>query len=356
MDFDVKRHYAAAYVDADEERTPLVTDEPEFVLDELDRQIVAALQIYGRASWQQIARAVDASDTTVARRAQRLFNSGVVRVVAATDPLRCGEGYPVVMQVKCRVGKRIHVAAELAKRADVRFIALVTGSFDIMLELIVRSQRELARVLFHGIDAIDGITSTVTENVIAHYKVAHVWSHGTLSDDATAGLSEARGTIVETEPTPLDERDRALVDLLAGDARASFASLANQLRVSESMAKRRVSALVHDGRLRFTTIVDPAVLGYGVEILCWLDVDLSHIDDAAHALTARPEVRYVAGTAGYANLLCEVVLYDHADLYRFTTQVLAGLPGLRRTEIGFELVTLKRAFAAVDSLDEGTSI
>lgn len=336
------------------ERTGM-TNAPDVFLDDLDRQIVAALQIHGRATWQQIARAVGASDTTVSRRAQKLFDSGVVRVVASVDPLRCGSGYPVVMQVKCQVGQRTHVAAALAKRPDVRFIALVTGSFDIVLELIVSSQRELARVLFQGIDTIDGVTSTATENVIAHYKVAHVWSHGTLSDAATEALTKARGEIVEIDPTPLDERDHALMDLLADDARLSFAAIAAQLGVSESMAKRRISTLVRDGRMRFTTIVDPALLGYGVEVLCWLDVDLGHVDDAARVLAGRPEVRYVAGTAGYADLLCEVVLRDHSDLHRFNTQVFAGLPGLRRTEIGLELVTLKRAFASVDSpFNDGT--
>ncbi|NED94555.1 Lrp/AsnC family transcriptional regulator [Phytoactinopolyspora alkaliphila] len=325
-----------------------MTDEA-VVLDEMDRQIVAALQIHGRATWQQIARAVGTSDTTVSRRAQRLFSDGVVRVVASTDPLRCGSGYPVMMQVRCHVGQSPRVAAELAKRPDVRFIALVTGSFDIVLELIVASQRELARVLFNGIEAIEGISSTVTENVIAHYKVAHVWSHGTLDEPAAESLAEARGPIVETEPAPLDERDRALVELLGTDARLSFAGLAGQLGMSESMAKRRVSTLVREGRVRFTTVVRPELLGYQVEAFCWLDVDLRHLDDAARTLAARPEVRYVAGTAGYTDLTCEAVLRDHADLHRFTTEVLANLPGLRRTEIGLELVTLKRAYAHVDS-------
>lgn len=326
-----------------------MTDDSASQLDQLDRKIVAALQIHGRASWQQIARAVGTSDTTVSRRAHRLLSSGVVRVVASTDPLRSGYGYPVMMQVKCEVGQSSRVAAELAKIPNVRFIVQVTGSFDIVLELIVSSKRELARVLFHGVEEIDGITSTVTENIIAHYKVAHVWSHGTLDDSAAEALASDRGAIVEREPAPLDERDRAIVELLADDARLSFAAIAENLGISESMAKRRTTTLVQDGRLRFTTIVDPALLGYGVEVIGWLDVDLRHVDEAARTLAARPEVRYVAGTAGYSDLACEVVLRDQSDLHRFNTEVLADLPGLRRSEIAFELLTLKRAYAMVNS-------
>ncbi|WP_166356254.1 Lrp/AsnC family transcriptional regulator [Phytoactinopolyspora limicola] len=324
-------------------------------LDPLDRQIVAAMQIHGRATWQQIARAVGTSDSTVARRAQRMFASGVVRVVASTDPLRCGYGHPVMLQVKCQAGLVTQVAAELAKRPDVRFLSLVTGSFDVVLELIVPSQRQLAHILFNEVEQVPGISSTVTESVIAHYKVAHVWSHGTLDDDTTAALTHDRGEIVEHEPDSLDERDEALVALLAEDARLSFASIAGRLNISESMAKRRLNALVADGRVRFTTIVRPELLGYGVEVMCWLGMDLRHLDEAARILAARPEVRYVAATAGYSDLTCEVVLRDQPDLHRFITQVLANLPGLRRTEIGLELATIKRAYTHVESphLDNG---
>lgn len=319
------------------------------LLDEIDRRIVAAMQIHGRATWQQIARAVGTSDSTVARRAQRMFSSGLVRVVASTDPLRCGDGYPVIVQVKCHVGQSARVAAELAKRPDVRFIALVTGAFDIVLELIVSSQHELARVLFDHIERVDGISSTVTETVTAHYKVAHVWSHGTLDDAAAETLAAERGEIVECPPTPLDAREHDLVRLLADDARASFAALADRLGVSESMAKRRLNTLIHDGRLRFTTIVRPELLGYGVELMCWLGMDLRQLDEAARVLAARPEVRYVAATAGYTDLACEVVLRDQTDLHRFITEVLANLPGLRQTEIGLELATLKRAYTHIES-------
>lgn len=326
-------------------------NDPASVLDDVDRRIVAALQTHGRASWQQIAKAVGASDTTVARRAHRLFTSGMVRVVASTDPLRCAEGSPVLVQVNCQVGQAPRVAAQLVARPDVRFAALTTGSFDIMVELIVPSQRALARVLFEDIEQVDGIVSTVTETVIAQHKVAHVWSHGTLSPEAVASLEADRGPIAAVEPKPLDDRDRALVDLLSDDARCSFAVMTQRLDLSESMVKRRVEALTREGRIRYTTIVRPELLGYEVEVVYWLAVDLRHLDDAARAMAARPEVRYVSATAGYSDLTCEVVLRDQDDLLRFNTGVLGELPGLRRVETGLELITVKRAYTMVDSLD-----
>lgn len=321
-------------------------------LDDVDRRIVAALQIHGRASWQQIARAVGASDSTVARRANRLFKEGLVRVAASTDPLLCDQGYSVLVQIASEAGAAAAVAQRLAARPDVRFAALITGTFDLVIELIVRSRTDLARVLFNEIDRAPGIRSTATESVLAHYKMAHVWLHGSLADEAAATLDAERGPIVPGEPRPLDEREQPLVDLLAQDARVSIALMAQQLGTSESGARRRLDALVREGRVRFTTIVEPDLLGYGMEAMCWLTVDLRHVEDAARALSARPEVRYVAATAGYSDIAIEVVLRDQQDMHRFTTQVLGGLPGLRRAEIGLELVTLKRAFVLNESAVE----
>lgn len=313
-------------------------------LDELDRCIVAALQIHGRANWQQIARAVGASDSTVARRVNRLLGDGLVKVAASTDPLMCDEGYPVLVQISCKAGVATEVAQELAKRVDVRFAALVTGSFDVVIELIVRSQAELARVLLTEIDRIPGIWSTTTESVLSHYKLARVWLHGTLSDAAAAALAAERGVVEQGLPRPLDEREQALVDLLYEDARASFTVMAQRLGTSESGVRRRLDALVREGRVRFSTIVDPELLGYTAPTMYWLQVDLCHVEEAARTLAAQPDVRYVAATAGYSDITIEAVLRDQHDLHRFNTQVLGALRGLHRAEAGLQLITLKRAF------------
>ncbi|NJC21523.1 DNA-binding Lrp family transcriptional regulator [Arthrobacter pigmenti] len=325
-------------------------------LDELDRCILSALQIHGRASWQQIARAAGTSDSTVSRRVNQMLDDGLVQVIAATDPLLCDEGYPVLVQITSRAGATAEVARELAIRPDVRFAALVTGSFDVVVELIVRSQTELCYVLFNEIERIPGVWSTTTESVVAHYKLANLWLQGTLPRDAVAQLESERGAVEPGSPRPLDERERALVDLLTEDARASFAAMAQRLGTSESGVRRRLDALVREGRVHFSTIVDPEHFGYTAPTMYWLHMELRHVEEAARILTQQPDVRYVAATAGYSDLAVEVVLRDQQDLHRFNMQVLGELPGLRRAEAGLELATLKRAFVlnpkALDLLTE----
>src|SRR3712207_3055298 len=205
-------------------------------MDELDRRIAAALQINGRASWQQVAHAVGSSESTVARRAQRMINSGEIRVVAIADPARCGFGYPVLVQLKCEVGASSHVAHALAKRSDVRFLALVTGSFDIVMELIVPSRRYLGGVLLDELATIEGIKETTTETVLRNFKMSYDWSRDRLGDasielDRPAEVPDS----VSFESYSLDAIDLRLYDLLVKDGRRSFSELASLAGISESM-------------------------------------------------------------------------------------------------------------------------
>ena len=346
------RARAARRPDRPHRETAGMTTSAPVRLDEVDRRIVAALQIHGRASWQQLARAVGASDSTVARRVNRLLEDGLVKVVASTDPLLCAQGYPVLIQITSKAGAATAVAQELAARPDVRFAALVTGSFDVVIELIVTSQTDLARVLFNEIDRVPGIWSTTTESVLSHYKVAHVWLRETLSDTAAAALEAERGTVEAGMPRLLDPRELDLVGLLAEDARASFTTMAQRLGTSESGVRRRLDALVREGRVGFSTIVEPELLGYTAPTLYWLQMDLAHVEEAARTLASQQDVRYVAATAGYSDVAVEVVLRDQQDLHRFNTQVLARLPGLHRAEAGLELVTLKRAFVLNEAMSD----
>lgn len=310
-------------------------------MDDLDRRIAAALQVNGRASWRQVARAVGSSESTVARRAQQLIDAGFMRVTAVADPIRCGFGYPVLVQLKCEVGSAEAAGGVLAERPDVRFAALVTGTFDVVVELIVPSRKRLARILLEELPEIEGITQTTTESVLRNFKTAYDWSRDLLGATA-AELEPAPGPPVEG--VALNSIDLELLQLLVEDGRRSFSQLAAALDISESMARRRVEALVATGCLRFATFVDPHRLGYDVEALIWMRVDLARLEETASALAARPEVRYLSATSGFSDLVCEVILRSQDDLYAFSTETLGALDAVRQVDFALELATVKRGY------------
>ena len=63
----------------------------------------------------------------------------------------------------------------------------------------------------------------------------------------------------------MDDVDRALLDELARDGRASVRQLADRLEISRASAYARIARLREDGVLRgFTIDVDPRALGLGL--------------------------------------------------------------------------------------------
>jgi len=333
-------------------RSPISAPEAA-VLDDPDRRIVAALQISPRASWQQIATGLGVSESTVSRRAKRLLRDGSVHVAAIPDPLRCGIGFPVLVQAECSVGAAEDVARTLALRSDVRFLALLTGTYDLVFEVIVPSRDELGEVVIRQFSQVSGITRTTTETVIHNFKMSYDWSRSLLGEQAAALDHGPRARMSSGGPVGVDAIDLQLLQLLGTDGRLSAAELAQQSDVSESSARRRVEELASSGAIHFGTLVDPRLMGFDSPVFMWLDVDLASIEVVAERLSAHPEVRYLSATAGYSDLIVEVILPDLDRLYGFMTEVVGSLPGVRRSRVGLEIDTVKRGYLTEEVLSTG---
>ena len=60
------------------------------VIDDVDKAIIEQLQQDGRLPYTKLGTAVGLSEAAVRQRVQRLVESGVVQIVAVTDPLTLG--------------------------------------------------------------------------------------------------------------------------------------------------------------------------------------------------------------------------------------------------------------------------
>ncbi|MBJ7601260.1 Lrp/AsnC family transcriptional regulator [Candidatus Nephthysia bennettiae] len=310
--------------------------------DTLDRRIAAAMQLNGRATWREIGQLLGSSEFTIGRRARRLMDRGLVRVTAAADPVLTGSGHPVLVQMVCQPDKASAVARALMRRPDVRFVTMVTGPFDVVAELIVTSSRELANILIDDIGRLDGVTRTTTGSVMRNFKTSDQWGQDVL------GLQRPPGAGARPPrdgcPSPLDPVDQLIVGLLRMDGRCGYQKLGTAVGLSESAVRRRVESLMGSGCLTFPTIVDAQFLGYDVELMMWLHVEVSRLEEVATALARRVEVRYISATSGYGDLVAEVILRSQSDLYRFRAEVLGAQRGIRQADLALELYTLKRAY------------
>jgi DNA-binding Lrp family transcriptional regulator len=315
-------------------------------LDQLDRQIAAALQLQPRATWRQIAAVIGATESTVRRRAERLLQTGVVRTTVIADAVI--PHVSVLMQCACRPVDAAEVARALADLDDVRFVALVTGPFDVVAEMVTPSHQDLARIILRELPAVAGIVRSSTATVLRNFKTSYDWSRDHVGPRAAELEQRNHNGSPPGSPPALDDIDRRILDRLREDGRSSFADLAARCGVTESMARRRVDYLFTRASVRPIALVDPRLLGFDVELLLWLRVDLARLERVAAALASRREVRYVSATSGYSDLVCEVIVRSHNDLYTFLTTVVGTLDGVRQVDGASELVTVKRSHIRLD--------
>ena len=317
---------------------------------ELDRRIVAALQLNGRASWGAVARHVGASESTVLRRAEKLTENGRLRVIGVVDVLRCGLGVPVIARLKCRPGAAATVAEALAARPDVRYASVLAGSADCSAEFVLPSYADIAGLQENGFPAAEAIRDAETFAVMRTFTSNHDWDSGELSPEAATDL---RGGDIrpfeeqhwERPPEQLDELDLALCAALGEDGRLPFKEVSKLVGTSESTVARRVDSLVKRGCLRFRTLAEPAMFGYALEFMLWLSVVPGELDRAGQQLAAHPGTKYLSATTGRFNLVGQIVLRHYGELYRHTTDVVGALPGLREADVTLQVSTLKRAWA-----------
>lgn len=321
-------------------------------LDELDRRIVAALQLNGRASWKQIAVVLDAKESTVARRGQQLIDSRIVGVTGVLDHLRCGFGISLVLRMRCRPSRANAVAEALADLPVARFVTVVSGSADVAAEVVVRRHQDVAKVLVDDLPRPDDIVETESMVVVRKFLAFEEWDTGLLGPDAAAQLRPAIPVTDHRawhETVQLSEQEFAIARVLAADGRASYAQIAATIGVSESTAARRVESLITRGCLRLRTLFETPVLGLDVDFMQWLAVEPAELENVGAQLAKEPSTRYVSATTGRFNLCLHGVLPGYGDLYEYLTRVVGALPGVHAADMTLQARTLKRAWVRIDA-------
>ena len=129
-------------------------------LDDLDIQIIEALQANGREPFRSLAQRLGVSEATIRNRYGRLTESGVLQVTAVTNPL--GLGYESMAMLGVRVdGPPEHVADVLAQWKEAIYVVIVAGRFDVLVELVCNDRGELLE-LINRLRSLDGVTDTET--------------------------------------------------------------------------------------------------------------------------------------------------------------------------------------------------
>jgi Lrp/AsnC family transcriptional regulator, regulator for asnA, asnC and gidA len=143
------------------------------VPDDISKQIIEQLQEDGRRSYAAIGKAVGLSEAAVRQRVQRLHDSGVMQIVAVTDPLTLGFHRQAMIAIKTD-GDLEKVADQLAEMDEIDYVVISAGSFDVLAEVVCEDDDHLLEILSR-VRAIPSVTSTETFVYLKLRKQTYSW-------------------------------------------------------------------------------------------------------------------------------------------------------------------------------------
>lgn len=310
-------------------------------LADLDRALLHAFDVDGRASFAHLGEVLGVSSHTVARRYQRLRAAGIA-VTGTPEPRQLGRTSWLTRIHTVPKASR-EVAAALARRDDTVWISLVSGGTEIVCGVHTGSHSHRDELLLGKLPHTPQVVSVSAHYVLHEFTTPEstkAWLEA-LSDEQVAALrpppTEYRPGTIE-----LTRTDQAMLDVLAHDGRATYAALAAATGSSEAAMRRRISQLRTAGALTIGPTIDPAQLGYDVSAHLWLVVSPAEVSQVGEALARHPGVPFAAATTGATNLAATIWCADTDSLYRYLSEFLGCLTGVRHVETAPVVRAVKR--------------
>lgn len=126
-------------------------------LEDLDHALIELLRENARMPMVEIARKLDVSRSTAARRLDRLLREGVLHLLAETDIYATGKELLVILELKVEGRPVTEVARELAVLPETISVNTVAGQHDIEALLVADNHEALSRLHTEDIPAIAGV-------------------------------------------------------------------------------------------------------------------------------------------------------------------------------------------------------
>lgn len=150
-------------------------------IDDVDLQIIRILNEDGRTPFAQIAKRLGVSTGMIRQRYHRLVEDGVLQIVAVTNPLLMGFATMAQIGIKADVNRLEVIADEIALFEEVTYLVLITGSYDLYVEVVCRDKTHLLNFLSKKLHAVEGIKEAETFMYLRIAKENYGWA-GNLGD------------------------------------------------------------------------------------------------------------------------------------------------------------------------------
>lgn len=139
----------------------------------------------------------------------------------------------------------------------------------------------------------------------------------------------------------MDELDRALVDLLAKDARVSNRRIAADLGVTEGTVRGRIKRLQNDGLISFTAITSFSVAQQSNLAFISVQAEVDNVRAIARQIADIDLINAVMITMGQFNILAMCLIDDLNILVTVASDQILAIPGVHHVETSIAVKTMK---------------
>ncbi len=147
------------------------------VLDDADKSIIRELQVDGRLPYTKLAPRVGLSEAATRQRVNKLVKSGIMQIVAVTDPTMLGLRHQAMVGINVDADVR-DVAAELSKIDAVDYLVITAGRYDILVELFNTDAAEFVNVVNDEVRPVEGIRNLEILSYLDLVKQTYNWGTG----------------------------------------------------------------------------------------------------------------------------------------------------------------------------------
>jgi DNA-binding Lrp family transcriptional regulator len=309
-------------------------------LTEFEAAVFRALQEDGRVRFTTVAQTLGVSEAHVRRTVKQLVAGDVFAITAVADPRLLGLESMAWLALSVRPSHIEQTAAALVGLAEVDYVVITTGAWNVMAEVACPSTAALF-ALVKRVRSLPGVQRTETYPYFQLLRQQFRWTAG--EDLALAPPDVAARAGRGAPAAELDAVDRVLINELQNDGRASFRDIGQRLGVSERTVSTRFARLAEEDVVSVIAVGNPHALGF--EGLAWLGIvldDVADVDEVALALARIPQVSYLVTVSGRFDLMGELVCRDRDHLIATLNDRIGSIDGIESVEVFFYLRLLYR--------------
>lgn len=145
-------------------------------MDDLSIRILRLLEHDASTGVEEIATMLGASAGDIAERVSELEESRVILRRKAVINWERTREEPVVALIEIRVSPQRDVgfgaiAARIARFPEARSVSLVSGTYDLSVEVVGRTMKDVANFVSEKLAPLDGVQGTTTHFLLRRYKL-----------------------------------------------------------------------------------------------------------------------------------------------------------------------------------------